>query len=101
MCTSLHEGSEETAGFRFVETQVKVQEEEKLSFHKINLGDLKILCVNGPVFIFRRRVMQVLGGDNQGSEKDAVAGTWNTCGGFIIRSVVYSEVMTRTLRHRG
>ena len=76
-------GSEE--GLKVVEeilvgySQIPVEEEEKLLFHKVNFGDRETETlvafhrrIPSPVFILRGAVIQVLGRQDERSEENAV-----------------------------
>jgi hypothetical protein len=64
----------------FVKVKIEVKQEEQLRFHQVDLGDVEELGIDCPVFILRGRVVDVLCGDNEGSQEDTVTCTRNTYG---------------------
>lgn len=61
------------------DAQVPIQQEEELAFHEVDLGEGEaevvepLHCgVTGPVFVLGARVVEVLGGEDEGGKEDAV-----------------------------
>lgn len=59
--------------------EVEVEEVEQLSFHEVDLDQTKAKAVvtldagvSGPVLVLGTRVVDILGGKDQGSEEDAM-----------------------------
>lgn len=64
-----------------VDAQIPVQEEEELLLHQVDFGDGKakvVVAANGtvpgPVLVLGRRVVEVLGGEDERGQEDAVDG---------------------------
>jgi hypothetical protein len=63
----------------FGDPSVKVEQEEQLSLHQVDLSQSEAeafvslyTCVSGPMFVLGARVVQVLGCEDQGGEEDAM-----------------------------
>lgn len=67
-------------GLGFIEAEVVTEEEEELLLHEINLGDVEQFGVGSPVLVLWRRVVEVLGGDDEGGEKNAMTRARDTYG---------------------
>ena len=76
---SIHERSKVGDGFSLVETEVIVQEEQKLLLHEVDLCCLEYPRKGGPVLVFRRRVVQVLRSNDESREEHAVASAGHPC----------------------
>ena len=61
--------------FLFVKPKVIVEEIEQLFFHQVYLGNVKEHGITGPVDILGRRIIEILGGDDQSGKKHSMAGT--------------------------
>jgi hypothetical protein len=69
------EGFERPEDFLFVKSKVIVEKIEQLFFHQVNLGDVEEDGIAGPVDILGRRIVEILGGDDQSRKKHSMAGT--------------------------
>ena len=76
---SIHERSKVGDGFSLVETEVIVQEEQKLLLHEVDLGGVEQLGEACQMLVLRRRVVEVLGGHDQRREEHAVARARHAC----------------------
>ena len=60
--------------------EVKVEQEQELTLHQVDLEEGEDGPVPSPVLVLRARVVEVLGRDDQGREEDAVAGGVHSVG---------------------
>lgn len=82
------------------DSQVPFQEEEQLLLHEVHLGAAKSKAVSlgvdvgvsGPVLVLWRAVVEVLGGEDEGGEEDAVGGASKTTSHGLKLSLEASEV---------
>ena len=66
------EGRPDVKCSRLIEAEIIVQKVEQLLFHEIDLRSRKDDGVGRPVLVLRRRVVEVLGADDERSEEDAM-----------------------------
>lgn len=62
------------------DSEIVVKKVEELLLHQVDLGLREKSSVLGPVLVLGRRVVEVLGGDNEGSEEDTVTGAMHALG---------------------
>lgn len=66
------EGSKVNHELVLFDTEIVVKQVEKLLLHQVDLGLGEERCVLGPVLVLRRRVVEVLGSDDESGEEDTV-----------------------------
>ena len=62
--------------------EIVIEEVEQLFLHEVDLCLGEHLGVSTPVFVLGRRIIEVLGGDDESGEEDSVSGAWHTLGDF-------------------
>jgi len=55
-----------------VNPEIEIRQEQELAFHQIHFGRRKEGGIFGPVLVLWRRIIQVLGRDNESGEKHAM-----------------------------
>lgn len=63
----------------FVKAKIVIQEEEKLLFHKIYLGEIEKGGISRPVLVFGRRVVEIFCSNDESRQEDTVSGTRHAC----------------------
>lgn len=74
------EGSKVNHELVLLDSEVVVEQIEKLLLHEIDLGLREESGVVSPVLVLGRRVVEVLGGDDEGSEEDTVTSAVHALG---------------------
>lgn len=61
-----------------VEAKIIVEQEEKLLFHEVYLGEIEKRGVSRPMLVFGRRVVEILCSDDESGQEDAMSRTRHT-----------------------
>lgn len=80
-----------------VKTEIVVEQEEKLLFHEVYLGEIEQGGISRPVLVFGGRVVEVFCSNNQGCQEDTVSRARHACKRSIRTSGRRS--VARTLGH--
>ena len=74
-----HKVSPSIDGILLRESEIKIKNTQKLTFHVVHFTIVKVLSISRPMLVLWRGVVQIFGRNDKGRQKDAVSRARHAC----------------------